>query len=112
MRERSRIIPERPRPLLGRTTTLAGRVALALVWVFVFALGAFLASSAMGETGGDTFFANPRLALPLLVAGLAGLGAGIAGLVAMARWGERSLLMLLPVALGGFVAWFIVAVAW
>jgi hypothetical protein len=98
------------RQVLGWPGTSLGRVALGLAGVFVVATLIFLYMSAMGETGGDAFFDNPRLAVPIMVALVAGMASGVASGIAILRREERSIVTGLTLALGVFVAWFTVAV--
>jgi hypothetical protein len=86
--------------------TALGKVAFGLVGIFVVAILVFLFYSARGETGGNRFFDSPRLAVPILVALVAGMASGFASGFAIVRQGERSIVTLLTLALGVFVAWF------
>ena len=86
--------------------TSLGQVDFGLAGVFVVAILVFLFFSAPGETGGDAFFDSPRLAVPILIALVAGFAAGVASGIAILRQGERSIVTALTLALGVFVAWF------
>jgi hypothetical protein len=63
----------------------------------------------LGQRGGDTFFSNPSLAIPILLAGISGIAAFITGLISIVRKKERSIAVYLAVAVGLIV--LIVALA-
>ncbi|MFC1938777.1 hypothetical protein ACFLWM_01295 [Chloroflexota bacterium] len=54
----------------------------------------------LGQRGGDTFFSNPSLAIPILLAGISGIAAFITGLISIIRDKERSISVYLAVAFG------------
>jgi hypothetical protein len=85
--------------------TALGLSALALVAGFAFFFLLFRVLLAAGQQGGATFWANPWLALAILLAGVAGVAGGFAALAAVVR-GERSLVLLVPILLGVVVAMF------
>ena len=58
---------------------------------------------ASGQRGGETFFANPLLAVTLIVASLSAISGLALGLFSFVRRKERSLLVLIAVVLGLFV---------
>ena len=71
-----------PRTSLGR---LCCRFGLSSVGAFVL----FFGLVASGQRGGDTFFSNPWLTLPMLAAVGLAIAAAAAGLVAVLRRSER-----------------------
>ena len=54
----------------------------------------------LGQRGGDTFFSNPFLAIPILLAGISGIAAFITGIISIIREKERSVSVYLAVAIG------------
>jgi len=90
---------------MGRLAVGGDGVALVFLAIFIgFAVG--------GQTGGDTFFSNPWLAVPILLAGGAAIAAGIVGLICILTHRERSLPVIATVILGAIVlAWTIVEIA-
>jgi hypothetical protein len=55
-----------------------------------------------GQRGGDTFFSNPALSVPILTAAVAAVAAGVCGVVAR-RAGDRSLLLVAAIVVGAVV---------
>ncbi len=83
----------RPRTKLGK------RSAWLLVTLAVL-MGVFRINLLLGQRGGDTFFSNPSLAIPMLLAGISGIAAFITGLISIIREKERSVSVYLAVAVG------------
>jgi hypothetical protein len=79
-----------------------------LVALAVF-MGVFRINVLLGQRGGDTFFSNPSLAIPILLAGISGIAAFVTGLTSIIREKERSISVYLAVAVGLIV--LIVALA-
>ena len=71
---------------------------------FAACLTALFSLVAAGERGGEEFFSNLWLALPGLGAGLSGVLAGVTAGVAIARRGERSVLVFVVLIVGLIVA--------
>jgi hypothetical protein len=91
--------------LLPRTRL--GVWALALLAAFGAFFILLMGLAASGQEGGDEFSDNLWLALPALGAGLSAVLAGVTAAVAVARRGERSLLVFLPLVVGSLVAIFL-----
>jgi len=89
-------------------TRLGKRSAWLLVTLAVL-MGVFRINILLGQRGGDTFFSNPSLAIPILLAGISGIAAFITGLMSIIREKERSISVYLAVAVGLIV--LIVALA-
>ena len=83
----------RPRTKLGK------RSVWLLVALAVF-MGVFRINVLLGQRGGDTFFSNPSLAIPILLAGISGIAAFITGLISIIKEKERSISVFLAVAVG------------
>lgn len=82
---------------LPRTSTGWTAVVVALAGIVLYAL--FWALVASGQRGGEALFSNPLLGTTLVLADTASLIAGATALRAMASEGERSLPVMLTVAL-------------
>jgi peptidoglycan/LPS O-acetylase OafA/YrhL len=80
-------------------TKLGKRSAWLLVTLAAL-MGIFRVNILLGQQGGDTFFSNPSLAIPILLAGISGIAAFITGLISIIRKKERSISVYLAVAIG------------
>lgn len=86
--------------------TLLGKWSAGLLVAFVVFLGAFQLLVASGQRGGETFFSNLLLSIPILLAGASGVLAFLAGLISVIRNKERSVLVFLAILVGFFVLIF------
>ena len=93
--------------LFSAPTTKLGKTSFSLIIAFLLFLGAFYLFVASGETGGETFFSNTLLTIPFLLAAASGIAAFFAGLVAVFKEKERSVLVYLSIILGLLVLVFI-----
>ena len=80
-------------------TKFGKRSAWLLIALAIFMV-AFRTNLLLGYRGGDTFFSNPFLAIPILLAGISGIAALITGLIGIIRERERSISVYLAVAIG------------
>jgi hypothetical protein len=80
-------------------TRLGKRSAWLLVTLAI-SMGVFRINALLGHQGSDTFFSNPSLAIPILLAGISGIAAFITGLLSIIREKERSISVYLAVAIG------------
>jgi len=92
------ILPKSP---LGKWST--GSVA-----AFVVLLVVFLLLVASGQRGGETFFSNLVLTIPILLAGTSGVLAFVTGLISVIRNRERSILVFVAMLVGFLVLLFCV----
>lgn len=90
------ILPKTP---LGKWST-----GLALVFLVLFV--AFLLLVASGQRGGETFFSNLMLTIPMLFAATSGVFAFLTGLIGVIRNRETSILVFLAMLIGLFVLIF------
>ncbi|MCP3988596.1 MAG: hypothetical protein GY724_05965 [Actinomycetia bacterium] len=96
-------------PGVLRPRTRPGRWSIMLIVAFGVLLGLFFLAVAVGERGGDAFFDNLWLALPMLAAWLAGAGATATGAFAIISRRERGALVFGATLLGLLVTAFGVA---
>jgi hypothetical protein len=80
--------------------TVFGRWSVGLAIAFLFFLALFLIIAAAGARGGDTFFSNLALAIPMLLAALCGASAFIVGVLAIIINKERAIFVMIAVVLG------------
>jgi len=80
--------------------TVLGRWSVGLIAAFFFFLAVFVIIAAAGAQGGDTFFSNLALALPVLLAAICGVSSFITGIIAIIVSKERAILVMLASVLG------------
>lgn len=88
-----------PRTTLGKWSVglIGGLIFFfALLWVLV----------AAGQRGGETFFSNPALTVPALLAAISGIAAFFTGVIGIIKSKERSILVFLAAVIGLFVLVF------
>ncbi|MFC1687374.1 hypothetical protein ACFL0L_02250 [Patescibacteria group bacterium] len=89
--------------------TTMGKWSVGLIGAFIFFMVVFFVLVESGERGGDTFFSNLALTIPILIAGACGVAGFVVGLIAMIRKRERSWLVYIATAIGAFIAFWISA---
>jgi len=83
-----------------------GKWATGLIIAFLLFFAVFLILVASGQRGGDTFFSNLALTIPMLLAGVSGVSALVTGIIGIVKSRERSVLVFLATAIGLFVLVF------
>lgn len=86
--------------------TILGKWSVSLIGVFFVLLGVFFILVNTGQRGGDTFFSNLWLTIPMLIAGTCGFASLVTGVIAVIKK-ERGWLIYPVIAIGLFVTWFI-----
>jgi len=86
--------------------TKLGRLSVELILSFVFFMIIFYSFVYAGYRGGDTFFSNPFLSIPILFAAISGISASVVGIVSVFKK-ERNLFVFLSILIGIFVFIFI-----
>lgn len=84
-----------------------GRVTVYLTlafWVFMAVFTAFIKA---GYRGGDTFFSNPPLAVPITLAGICGVLSFLTAFYSIFKQKEKSLVVFVCLLWGAFVILFI-----
>ena len=88
--------------------TRLGRWSVGLILGFFVLLGVFFLLVSLGERGGQTFFSNLKLTIPMLIAAASAIASLFVGIVAVFKK-ERHLLVFLSIAIGLFVLWWCLA---
>lgn len=83
-----------------------GKRSAWLIVAFAVLLGVFFILVASGQRGGDTFFSNPILTVPMLLAATSGIAAFITGVISIAKKKERAIAVYLAVTFGLFIILF------
>lgn len=86
--------------------TKLGRITLYLTahfWAFIALFSIFVRA---GYKGGDTFFSNPVLSIPVMLAGAAGVASFFTGVISFFKK-EKSFIVFLCLLWGAFVILFI-----
>jgi len=89
-----------------KPTTDLGKWSAWLIVAFAVLLGVFYILVASGQRGGDTFFSNLILTIPMLLAAMSGIAAFITGLISVVKRKERSISVYLAITFGLFVILF------
>lgn len=87
--------------------TNLGKWSVGLIIALFAFLTLFQILVASGQRGGATFFSNPLLVVPLLIAGICGVSAFFAGIIGIMKRRERSVLVFLATVIGFFVLFFV-----
>jgi hypothetical protein len=88
-----------PKSYLGKWSI--GFIAAFIVFFLIFQL-----LVASGQRGGETFFSNLALTIPILLAGIFGVLAFFTGVIGVIRNRERSILVFLAILIGFFILLF------
>jgi hypothetical protein len=86
--------------------TKLGEWPVGLILIFFILLEIFRLLVESGERGGEALLGNLKLAVPVLLAGVAAVAAFFTGLISIIRYKERSLSALLASLVGLFVLIF------
>lgn len=86
--------------------TRLGKWSVGLIIIFFLFFALFQLLVASGQQGGATFFSNPVLTIPILLAGTSGVFAFFTGIISILKNKERSVLVFLATAIGLFIMLF------
>ena len=89
--------------------TYLGKWSVYLIISFFVFLGLFFVFVNLGERGGETFFSNLKLTIPMLIAGISGVGSFFTGVISVFKNKEKSVLVFISTLIGLFVLWFVSA---
>jgi hypothetical protein len=84
-----------------------GRWSVGLIISFSLFLGVFFIFVDLGERGGDTFFSNLKLTIPMIIAGASGVCSFLTGFIDIVKNKERSVFVFLATLTGFFVLFWI-----
>jgi len=90
----------RPKTIMGRWS-----IGLTITLFLFFVLFQLLVAS--GQRGGETFFSNLALTIPILLAGISGVSVFITGIIGIIKSKERSVFVFLTTMIG-----FLVLIFW
>ena len=90
--------------VLPKTSWGKWSVGLVLAFILFFALFVILVAS--GQRGGETFFSNLLLTVPMFLAGTCGVAAFVTGLIGIIKSKERSILVYLAILIGLYILVF------
>jgi len=90
-----------PKTFLGKWS-----VGLIVAFFLLLATGMFVVS-VLGQTGGETFFDNPVISIPMLGAGAGAIAAFFTGVSAIVRNKERSVFVFVSSLIGLLVLFFV-----
>ncbi len=83
--------------------TKMGKWSVSLISAFFVLMLIFYGFIIAGQRGGEAFFSNLTLTIPILLAGACGIAAFVTGLIAIIKYRERSALTYAAVVIGALV---------
>lgn len=86
--------------------TVLGKWSVGLIVVFFLSLALLLLFILFNQRGGETFFSNPILAIPVFLMGISGVTGFFAGIFSIIESKERAVLVFLSTAVGFLVLLF------
>jgi cytochrome bd-type quinol oxidase subunit 2 len=86
--------------------TNLGKWSVISILIFILLFALFLILVASGQKGGETFFSNLALSVPMLIAAIAGISSFVIGIISIIK-GERSFLVFISSAVGLLVLVFV-----
>jgi len=87
--------------------TKLGKWSIGCIIGLVVCFVLFLLLVESGQRGGDTFFSNLLLTIPMFLAGISGVAAFLTGIIGIIKSKERSVFVFLATTIGLFVLWWI-----
>ena len=87
--------------------TLLGKWSTGLIIVFFALFVLFNALVASGQRGGETFFDNLTLTIPIFAAGISAVVAALLGIFSIIRQRERSIFVFVSSLIGFLVLFFV-----
>jgi hypothetical protein len=94
--------------LLAWPSSTLGKWAVYCILGFLGCMILFFILIQTGQKGGETFFDNLVLAIPLLVASACGIASSFLSFAAIVMQKERILILLFSFFVGSFILWFTV----
>jgi len=87
--------------------TILGKWAIWLIVVFFILFAVFQILIAAGQRGGEKFFDNLLLAIPGLLMATSGIGSFFTGIVSIAKYKERAVLVFIATLIGLLILLFV-----
>jgi hypothetical protein len=87
--------------------TRLGRWSIWLIIAFILLLISFQLLVISGQLGGDTFFSNLVLSIPMLLAAISGISAFFTGIIGIIKSKERAVLVFVATIIGLFILVFV-----
>jgi flagellar biosynthesis protein FliQ len=87
--------------------TRLGRWSIWLIIAFILLLISFQLLVISGQRGGDTFFSNLVLSIPMLLAAISGISAFFTGIIGIIKSKERAVLVFVATIIGLFILVFV-----
>lgn len=87
--------------------TILGQWSVKLIVLFLVFLLVGFAVIASGQRGGEYFFSNLLISIPMVLAGICGLVSFFTGLISIVKNKERGILVFVSTLVGLFVLFFI-----
>ena len=88
--------------------TFLGKLSVILIMAFLFLFIIFQLLVFAGQRGGETFFDNLLLTIPIFLAGIFAIAAFVTGLISIIKNKERAVLVYIITLIGLFILWFVV----
>ena len=92
--------------IIYKPITSLGQWSARLIVGFLLFLALFFGLVASGQRGGDTFFSNPILTIPMLIAVVLAICAFFTGISSIIKDRERAIFVWISTILGFFVLLF------
>ncbi len=89
--------------------TKMGKWSIGLIVCFFLAMGIFFVFVWSGEKGGKTFFSNPRLAIPVLIAAATGILSFLIGIISIIKSRDRAIFTFISSLIGLLVTLWVIA---
>jgi len=86
--------------------TTLGRWSIGLIASLFLFYVLFQFLVVLGQRGGDTFFSNYALTIPIMLAGISGVSAFVTGIIGIIKSKDRSVLVFVATVIGFFVLAF------
>ena len=89
--------------------TSLGKLSINSILLFFVALGLFYLACFSGERGGENFYSNLFLAIPILSAAVFGITSFFVGIIAFLKRKDFSILLFISILIGFLVSYFFLA---
>jgi hypothetical protein len=89
--------------------TRAGKLSAWLIVGFILLLALFFVLVAAGQRGGEGFFDNLLLTVPMLIAGTCAIVSLVVGIVGVVKSRERSVIVYVAMLIGLLVLFWVIA---